>query len=110
MSLSQWGKLNRRFAKQGLAVVAVTVFDDARVSAKVLKENGASFAALTGDDSVIKAYLGRKEIKLPVIFILDGRGRVVRRVDGFQRAEDLEPDVARALATLPGSGGSGTAR
>jgi peroxiredoxin len=110
MSLPQWGRLHRRYAKQGLAVVAVTVFDDAHAAAKMLRENSASYPALTGDDAVIKAYLGGKEITLPVVFILDGRGRVVRRIAGFQRAEDLEPEVGRALATCPKSGGVGTAR
>ncbi|MEK7474539.1 MAG: TlpA disulfide reductase family protein [Candidatus Coatesbacteria bacterium] len=109
MSLPQWGRLQRKYGKQGLAVVAITVFDDAHAAEKMLKENAASFPALTGDEAVIKAYLGRKEITLPVVFILDGRGRVVRRIAGFQRAEDLEPEVGRALATLQAKSGGSSA-
>jgi len=106
LSLPQWNRLHRKYVKQGLAVVAITVLDDAHAAPKALKEAGVSFTALTGTDAVMKAYLGRKEITLPVLFILNGRGRIVRRIAGFQRAEDLEPDVARALATCPKSGGN----
>jgi peroxiredoxin len=110
LSLPQWGRMSKKYAKQGLAVVIVTLFDDAGQAVKVLKESGVSFPALTGTDAVTKTWFGRSEIVLPVVFLLDGRGRVVRRIAGFQRAEDLEPVIEKALATVSPPAGSGAAR
>jgi thiol-disulfide isomerase/thioredoxin len=84
--------LHREHGGRGLEVLTFTIDKDLAKARAYLAENGYTFRAAAADAETLRRFDLRKG--LPVLFVVDGTGRVIRRESG----EMFEEDV-RALAS-----------
>lgn len=104
LALGQWGRLQRTYGKRGFKVLAVAAGEDAGAVAKVLKQVPPGVTVLMGTGEATAAWYGRGDMVLPTAWLLDGRGRVLKRFAGYRRAEEFAPTIEREL----GRGGQWT--
>jgi len=83
--------LYRQHGGRGLEVVTFSIDKDAAKARAYLADNGYTFPAALADADTLRRFDLRKG--LPVLFVVDGSGRILRREVG----EMFEEDV-RALA------------
>jgi len=91
-------ELQRRYAEQGLAVVAINVDKKREDAQRFLREVPASFTILYDGNGVAPAAWGVKG--MPSSYLVDARGTVVAIEEGFRddRAAALEARIRALLA------------
>jgi thiol-disulfide isomerase/thioredoxin len=99
-------ELHRRYAKQGLVVLAVNVDQSRAAMEEFLKENQVGFAVVR--DKSKKLVAAVRPESLPRSYVVDRQGRVRLTCIGFHRVEDkrrcirqIDELLAAAPATTP---------
>jgi peroxiredoxin len=101
LGLVPLNKVARSAAAQGVTVLAVAVSDDPVQVARSLKGTGvSSVSVLLGDDGIVENYFpGRGgDLTLPLTLVLDARGRIARRLSGYQAGDDLAAVIDQVVA------------
>ena len=78
-----------------LAVVSIDIRNGFEACRRYVLNKGIVWTYLSGDEALSEAY-GNKSGLTPVFFLIDERGVVVERVDGFS-SQSLRAAVAAAL-------------
>jgi peroxiredoxin len=89
--------LQSKYGAQGLVVVGLSLdAGGASDVAPFAKEHNISYPMLIGNDDVAKAYGGVSAI--PTTFVIDRKGKIVKRFIGFTPPEVFEETIAPLLA------------
>ncbi len=86
-SIPELVDLQERYRDQGLVVLGITVDDLNRVGVKTLlafkEQYKINYSILLADRNVTMAYFGNRQMPIPTLFIIDGKGRVVESITGY---------------------------
>jgi peroxiredoxin len=86
--------LQKLYGSKGLQVVGVALDQPDKVKRFVI-DNGMNYPVLIGTEDVVAAYGGISGI--PTTYILDKKGRIVQRFEGFRSRETFESEVKKLL-------------
>lgn len=88
--------LQKRYGKQGLAVIGVSVDQAASSEVKQFAQKaGVNYPVVLADDNTLRAFGGIEAI--PTTFIIDREGRIVKRHAGFAAVEQFEKEMKPLL-------------
>jgi peroxiredoxin len=91
---------SRRYQRQGLEVVGVSVDDGDRDRvAAFVRATNVNYTIVLKDKAVSDAYGGLRF--LPQTFFIGRDGKVVKRTYGVRGKDEFENDIRQALATPP---------
>lgn len=88
-------RLHEKYKDKGVVVLAVSMDDggwDAVQS--FVKEYGIKYTVLKGNDDVAVKYQVRS---IPMLMVVDKKGKIVKRYLGFGSDEDIERDIKAVL-------------
>jgi peroxiredoxin len=86
--------LQKQYGSRGLQVVGVALDELDKVKGFVAA-NGMNYPVLLGNDRVVESYGGISGI--PTTYILDRKGRIIQRFEGFRSKETFESEVKKLL-------------
>ncbi|HTW81451.1 MAG TPA: TlpA disulfide reductase family protein [Terracidiphilus sp.] len=85
----------RKYAPQGLALIGISMDDDAEAARKVIEKLGISYPVAMGDAKLGELY-GRV-LGLPMTFLIGRDGRVVAQFQGEADLNSMEREIKAAL-------------
>jgi thiol-disulfide isomerase/thioredoxin len=91
-----------RLAKEtGIHVVAISIDNDDQAVRQWLERNGVPFQILRDPNGEVAEQLGMR--LMPTSFLIDAQGKVVKRIDGFEDADEprIEQDVRALMGSPP---------
>jgi len=88
--------LQRRYGSRGLAIIGISMDDEEAPVREFRRKYGMNYPVAMGNVEVAERYGGI--LGLPVAFLIDRDGRIVRRYDGQQAAATFEKDITGRLA------------
>jgi len=86
--------LQSKYASKGLQVVGIALDEPDKVKS-FARENGMNYPVLLGNDQIAALYGGIDGI--PTSFIIDRKGDIVTRFEGFRSKEDFEGEISKLL-------------
>jgi len=94
--LPSLAKLQESYRSKGLVVVGVAMDDGgSSMVGKFLDKQGIHYPVIIGDSSISKGFGG--VIGVPASFLVDRKGELVRRYDGYASEEELREDLEKLL-------------
>jgi thiol-disulfide isomerase/thioredoxin len=94
--------MQRKYGKDGLAIVGVTVNDPDPAAVKVFAaKNGMNYLIVTGDEDIQKAFGGLEAV--PTTFLIDRTGKIRHRKIGVEEHKSYEQKVIAILGDNPAS-------
>jgi thiol:disulfide interchange protein len=91
--IPSFNKLHRELAAKGVAVVGVSMDEDATRLAPFLKKHPMDYTVAVAPDSLRQQY-GEA---LPVTLVFDRKGKQVKRFDGFTSEADLQAAIRQVF-------------
>ncbi|NTV12657.1 MAG: TlpA family protein disulfide reductase [Desulfobulbaceae bacterium] len=89
-------KLQESYRSKGLVVVGVSMDEGGRTMVgKFLEKQGVNYPVIIGDSSVAKGFGG--VIGVPASFLVDRKGELIRRFDGYASEEELREELEKLL-------------
>lgn len=89
-------KLQEIYRAKGLVVVGVSMDDGGRTMVgKFLEKQGVHYPVILGDSSVAKGFGG--VIGVPASFLVNRKGELVRRFDGYASEDELRDELEKLL-------------
>jgi thiol-disulfide isomerase/thioredoxin len=85
----------KRYAAQGLAILAVSMDDDPSAVRSVLRRHPVNYPVLMGDSELATEYGGI--LGLPVIFLIDREGNVAAHFKGEANLPVMHRELLRLL-------------
>ncbi len=102
-ALPELVKLQARHGGQGLQVIGISLDESAAPVRATCAELGVSYPVALGDAQLAVRFGGI--LGLPVAFLIDRSGRIVRRYEGETAVALIERDVERLLTVGGADGG-----
>jgi len=94
--LPSLAKLQESYRSKGLVVVGVSMDEGGRTMVgKFLEKQGVTYPVIIGDSSVAKGFGG--VIGVPASFLVDRKGEMIRRFDGYASEEELRVELEKLL-------------
>lgn len=89
-------KLQDKYRDKGLVVLGVSMDEGGRTMVgNFLEKQGVKYPVIIGDGSLAKGFGG--VIGVPASFLVDRKGELVRRYDGFATEEELRQELEKLL-------------
>jgi peroxiredoxin len=89
--------LYNRYKEKGLEVIGIAMDQGNPENVKeFMQEFGIQYPIVMGDDEIPRAFGGVRAI--PTTFLVNAKGRIVKRYIGFHSAEEFENDVINSLS------------
>jgi thiol-disulfide isomerase/thioredoxin len=85
----------RRYTKQGLQILAVSMDDDSATVRAMLHKHPVNYPVLMGDNELATQYGGI--LGLPVTLLIDRKGDVAARFKGEGNLQNLQHELLRLL-------------
>lgn len=95
VELPRFAEWQKRYGAQGFQVVAVSMDDSETPVRRTVRRLHLDFPVVMGDAKLGEEYGG--VLGLPVTFLIDRDGRVVKRIKGASDLKELEESVERVL-------------
>jgi peroxiredoxin len=90
-------RLQSKYRSRGLAFVGLSLDNGGtRVVRSFVEDNNVNYPMLIGNDDVAKAYGGI--VGIPTSFLIDRRGRIVQRFEGYTDPRIWQQSLEAALA------------
>ena len=86
--------IQKEYADRGVQIVGVALDELPKVQA-FARENGMTYPVLIGNDGVVAQYGGIEGI--PTTFIIDRKGKIVERFEGFRPRSTFVEAITRLL-------------
>jgi len=86
--------LQSKYGGRGLQVIGVGLDEPGKLK-EFAEQNGMNYAVLLGNDEIARRYGGISGI--PTTFVIDRRGAIVGRYEGFRPGSFFEGQVQRLL-------------
>ena len=91
--------LYNRYHAKGLEIIGVSLDDGGpAVVREFMKEYGVNYSVVMGTSQVTRAYGGIRA--LPTTFLVDHRGKIVKKYIGGYPASQFEADITQVLNNL----------
>jgi len=87
--------LQKKYGPQGLQIVGISMDDDAAPVRAFAQEFSINYPVVLGNTELARSYGG--VLGLPVAFLIDRDGRIVKRLDGDEKLQGLEKEIAELL-------------
>lgn len=89
-------KLQEKYGDQGFAVVGVSMDEGgAKLVGKFLDKQKVNYPVIIGDTDLARGFGG--VIGVPATFLVDRKGELVRRYDGFATEDELRVEIEKLL-------------
>jgi len=89
-------KLQEKYGVQGFAVVGVSMDEGgAKLVAKFLDKQKVNYPVIIGDADLARGFGG--VIGVPATFLVDRKGELVRRYDGYATENELREEIEKLL-------------
>lgn len=85
----------KQYSGQGLQVIGISMDDDAPPVRRMYRKYGMNYPVAMGDAKLGELYGG--VLGLPVTYLIDRNGKVVRRYEGAADLKQMEKDVQQLL-------------
>lgn len=95
--LQQLVELHERWGNRGVRVLAVAYDEEPEAVARALEGQGVLFEVAMGDTATWEAL---KVEALPTTWLVDRKGRVVEKLEGYQPLETLEVKLRKLLGPV----------
>ena len=86
--------LQNEYGSRGLQIVGIALDEQEKVQA-FASQHGMNYPVLIGSDDVVRRYGGIDGI--PTTFVIDRKGKIVGRFEGFQSKEIFEEEIKKLL-------------
>ena len=87
--------LQKKYGSQGLQIVGISMDDDLAPVKAFAQEFSINYPVVLGNAELARSYGG--VLGLPVAFLIDRDGRIVKRLDGDAKLQGLEKEIAELL-------------
>ena len=87
--------LQKKYGPEGLQIVGISMDDDPAPVKVFAQEFSISYPVVLGNAELARSYGG--VLGLPVAFLIDRDGRIVKRLDGDAKLQGLEKEIAVLL-------------
>ena len=99
-SLPELAAVDRKYRRHGVTVLGLTVddmdsFDNPYVK-RFIDRYQVTYPVLRANEHIMEAYLGTEHPQIPVLFILDGEGRIAEKIVGYADGK-IESTLIRLL-------------
>jgi cytochrome c biogenesis protein CcmG/thiol:disulfide interchange protein DsbE len=89
-------KLQEKYRDKGFAVVGVSMDEGgSKLVAKFLDKQKVSYPVIIGDAELARGFGG--VIGVPASFLVDRKGELIRRYDGFASEDELQEEIEKLL-------------
>lgn len=89
-------KLQEKYRAQGFAVVGVSMDEGgSKLVAKFLEKQKVNYPVIIGDADLARGFGG--VIGVPASFLVDRKGELLRRYDGFATEDELQEEIEKLL-------------
>lgn len=88
--------LQKKYGAQGLQIIGISMDDDSATVQTFARELAVNYPIAIGTAQLAEAYGG--VLGLPVAFLIDRNGRIVKRMDGDAKLQGLESEIGQLLA------------
>ncbi len=88
-------ELQKKYGAQGLQIVGLSMDDSADPVVKFVKEEGINYPIAVADERLAEQYGG--VLGLPIAFLIDREGRIVKKHVGETAPDVFEKDVVELL-------------
>jgi len=89
-------KLHNDYSEKGLVVLGVSLDKEGlEVLGPFVHRHMIPYSVVMGDDGIVSAFGGITTI--PTLYIVDRKGRLVRKMLGYHTYDDLEDEIKRFL-------------
>lgn len=86
-SLPELAAMDKKYRSQGVTVLGLAVDDsesfDNQYIQNFIEKYQVAYTILRADEQVIEQYLGKDQPQVPVLFIIDPKGRIAEKIVGF---------------------------
>lgn len=90
--------LYTRYKDKGLEIIGISLdTTGTEVVRKFIEEFAVNYPIVMGDREIIKAYGGIRAI--PTTFLVNAKGRIVKKYIGMHSADEFEQDISNLLLT-----------
>jgi cytochrome c biogenesis protein CcmG, thiol:disulfide interchange protein DsbE len=87
--------LQKRYGPQGLQIIGISMDDDAAPVRTFARDFSVNYPIVLGNADLAQSYGG--VLGLPVAFLIDREGRIVKRLDGDVKLQGLESEIAELV-------------
>jgi len=88
-------ELQKKYGPEGLQVVGISMDDDSATVRTFAHEFAINYPVALGNAQLAQAYGG--VLGLPVAFLIDRNGRIVKRMDGDAKLQGLDREVGELI-------------
>jgi peroxiredoxin len=86
--------LQKAYGQKGVEIIGIALDEPYKVSAFV-QQNGVNYTVLLGNDAIAARYGGIDGI--PTTFVIDRKGKIVNRFEGFRPRDVFESEIKKLL-------------
>ncbi len=87
--------LQDKFGEKGFSVIAISVDDGPGLVRRIMKKTGINYPVLMSDNQVTRDFGGI--VGIPVSFLVDRNGKVVKNYPGYAPHSILESDIEEII-------------
>ena len=88
-------ELQKKYGPQGLQIVGISMDDDSATVRTFAHEFAINYPVALGNAQLAQAYGG--VLGLPVAFLIDRNGRIVKRMDGDAKLQGLDREIGELI-------------
>ena len=88
-------ELQKKYGPQGLQIIGISMDDDSATVQTFAREFAVNYPIAMGNAQLAEAYGG--VLGLPVAFLIDRDGRIVKRMDGDAKLHGLDSEIGQLL-------------
>jgi thiol-disulfide isomerase/thioredoxin len=88
-------ELQKKYGSQGLQIIGISMDDDSAPVETFARDLAINYPVALGNAPLAQSYGG--VLGLPVAFLIDRNGRIVKRMDGDAKFQGLDSEIARLL-------------
>lgn len=87
--------LQKKYGPQSLQIIGISMDDDAAPVKTFARDFAINYPVVLGDAELAQSYGG--VLGLPVAFLIDREGRIVKRLDGDVKLQGLEWEISELM-------------
>ena len=88
-------ELQKKYGPEGLQIVGISMDDDSATVRTFAREFAINYPVALGNAQLAQAYGG--VLGLPVAFLIDRNGRIVKRMDGDAKLQGLDREIGELI-------------
>ncbi len=100
MSIPELVRLQSEYGDKGLVVLGVALDDPQMLSDADMRQfkamNKINYPVARFNERIIKDYFGNERLSVPTMFVIDGKGRILKKIVGFS-PDALNKSIKAAL-------------